>query len=104
MSESEERCPTCGQRVEPKVDPPARPDRPWRVGDYVRYVKDMEWACTVGTRGVIVRQDESRDIPEDPDAYQVFWVSPIDEDTGKLQRRAPVWWTTPSDVEYVEKD
>lgn len=69
------------------------PDK-WRVGDRVRYVKSSEWTWCRDTVGVITELAEGYE-DRAPNEYQVFWVSPL--------KGSGSWWTTPSDVEFVER-
>ena len=67
------------------------PDK-WEVGQRVRFIRDMEWACDKGSEATIneIRyEDKGKSACE----YQVFWTSPDD--------REATWWTTPDDVELV---
>lgn len=65
----------------------------WKIGMRVRFLRPKEWAWSAGSEATVTRlSPECRD--RAASEYQVFWTSP---DGG-----GATWWTTPSDVEWVE--
>ena len=76
----------------------------WKEGMLVEYIRPSEWAWVRGTRGRIIQLDihEERSNRAGHE-YQVFWTSPVDKD-GRVKESAPIWWTTPDNVRYIEED
>lgn len=71
----------------------------WRVGDRIRYIRDMEYCCDAGSLGVVVKIS-AKCAGKSAREYQVFWTRP-DSWATTLGGTAQ-FWTTPGDVELVE--
>ena len=63
-----------------------------------------EWAWVRGTKGRVVQLDTDEERSDRAGhEYQVFWVSPVDEDN-RVKERGPIWLTTPDVVRYIEEE
>jgi hypothetical protein len=68
----------------------------WRVGQKVRYLRDSEWAWSIGSIGYVVElRPEYKNTPANE--YQVFY-------TAIGEKRFGIFWTTPEDVELVVEE
>jgi hypothetical protein len=68
----------------------ARHQYPWRIGQKVRYIRDLDWGPNIGAKGTIVSL--LHEPLKNPNDYCAFHV--------RVGRGT--YWTTPDDVDQLE--
>lgn len=71
----------------------------WRVGDRIRYIRNMDYCCDAGSLGVVV-EVRAECAVKPAHEYQVFWTRP--DGWATTLGGTAKFWTTPDDVELVE--
>ena len=71
----------------------------WRVGDRIRYIRNMEYCCDEGSLGVVL-EVRAECAVKPAHEYQVFWTRP--DGWATTLGGTAKFWTTPDDVELVE--